>query len=220
MLQLESKNRIVFGKKNNILIKEGQIPAVFYGRKKESTPISIFAKDFKKIWREAGESTIIELKNEDKTPVNVLIHDVAIDPVNDEPIHVDFYVVEMDKEITTMVPLVFIGVSPAVKELKGVLVKVAHEIEIKAMPKNLPHEISVDISLLKTFEDQITVKDLQLPSGVKTTAKEDEVIVLAELPKEEPAEEEKMTIADIQVEKRGKIEEEGAEGAEGGSGKE
>lgn len=201
-LYLEAEKRDLFGKKLKMARKEGKLPAVLYGRKKETTPLFVDLKEFKKIWKRAGESTLIKLKNED-----VIIQDVAIDPIKNEPIHVDFYAVEMDKPITASIPLVFEGIPPAVKELGGILVKVIHEIEIEALPKDLPRALKVDVSGLVALEDQFLVKNIRLPHGVKILAKNDEVVALIETPKEE-IEEPQISIADIEVEKKGKKEEE------------
>lgn len=204
MLELKAENRSIFGKKLYLSRKQGKIPAVLYGKEMESTHLFVDLKDFKRVWKEVGESAIVELKNEGlKKPVNVIIKDVDLEPVSNEPIHVDFYKVEMDKPITAAVPLVFEGVAPAVKELGGVLVKVMHEIEIEALPKDLPQEIKIDVSRLKTFEDRISVSDINLPKGIIVKAKHDEIIIMIEEPVKEEVKEEK-TIEDIEVEKKGK----------------
>lgn len=204
MLNLATEKREIFGKKLTNSRKEEKLPAVLYGRKHKSTNVFINLREFKKVLKNAGESTIIEL-NDGSSQVNVLIHDVSYNTITNEPVHVDFYVVEMDKAIITDVPLVFIGVAPAVKELSGILVKVIHEVEVESLPKDLPHEITVDVSSLKTFEDQITIGDLVLPNGVKIHGKPEEVVVLVEEHKEEVVEE--RTIDDIKVEEKGKKEE-------------
>lgn len=208
-LQLKAEKRDIFGKKLMPARKEGKLPAVVYGGNEETKTIFVSLKEFKKTLEEAGESSIIELIQEGaKNSLNVVIKDVAVDPVSDEPLHVDFYKVRMDKPIIAAVPLVFNGIAPAVKEFGGILVKVMREIEIEALPKDLPSEIAVDISGLKTFEDRLAVSDIKLPAGVKTIAKPDEIIVLIEQPKAEEALPEEKTIADIEVEKKGKKEEE------------
>jgi large subunit ribosomal protein L25 len=113
------------------------------------------------------------------------------------------------------VPLEFIGVSPAVKDLGGVLVKVLHEIEIEALPKDLPHSITVDISSLAQIDDHITAKDLSLAKGVTLVTKESDIVVLVSAVREEKEEEVPAAIDmdAIEVEKRGKKEEDGEEGA-------
>ena len=186
----------------------GKIPAVFYGRKEESTSISISRKEFEKLWRAAGESTVISLEGVGEAK-QALIHEVALDPVSDTPLHVDFYVVEKGAKVQTAVPLVFIGEAPAVKSLGGTLVKVMHEVEVEALPKDLPHELTVDISTLETFDSNIAIKDIAVPEGVVLMADPDETVVAVSEPKEE--EEEPVAQIDmeaIEVEKKGKKEEE------------
>lgn len=214
ILELKAEKRDIFGKKLISFRNEGKLPVVLYGRGIESMPFFVDSSQFKKIWKEAGESTIIELKDESNKPLSVIIYDVDIDPVSNEPRHADFYKVEMDKPITAVVPFVFEGVSPAEKELGGMLVKVMREVEIEALPKDLPHEIKIDLSALKAFGDRITLGDIRLPSGVKFTAKPEEVVALIEEMKEEEIEEKGVEIEDIEVEKKGKKEEEGAEAGE------
>ena len=162
------------------------MPAVFYGKKDESRPIFVSFKDFQKIYKEAGETSVIELNLDDGNKKNVLIHDIKFDVLSGTPIHADFLVVEMDKPIQTVVPLEFLGESDAVKSLGGILVKVLHEIEVEALPANLPHQLEVGISKLKTLEDKIFISDIKLPDGVKILEREsDEVVALIEIPQEE-----------------------------------
>jgi large subunit ribosomal protein L25 len=213
MFELKTENRdmkVSLG----TLRGEGKIPAVFYGRKAKSTSIVLNSIQFKKVWKDAGESSIVTLKTADGE-IGAVIHDVQMDPVKDEPTHVDFYVVEQDKPIEVSVPLEFIGVSPAVKDLGGVLVKVLHEIEIEALPKDLPHSITVDISSLAQIDDHITAKDLSLAKGVTLVTKESDIVVLVSAVREEKEEEVPAAIDmdAIEVEKRGKKEEDGEEGA-------
>ena len=75
------------------------------------------------------------------------------------------------------VPLEFIGISPAVKDLGGVLMKILHEIKVKAEPSNLPHQIEVDISSIVELEGQILAKDISLPKGVELMEHAEEVVV-------------------------------------------
>ncbi len=189
--------------------KAGKIPAVFYGKKQPATSISISQKDFLKVWKEAGESTVVTLK--DKTAsVDTLIHDVDIDPVTDIPRHADFYVFEKGKKIEVSVPLEFIGVSPAVKDLGGSFVKSLHELKISADPMHIPHQIEVDISSLVDFSSQILAGDLKLPTGVELKEMPTQVVAAALAPREEKIEEEApVDLSTIEVEKKGKKEEEG-----------
>lgn len=208
MLELQSEVRNVFGKALSKARKDGKVPAVVYGKGQESISLFVPAGNFAKVWREAGESTVINITGETlKKPISVIIQQVDIDPTSSRPVHVDFYKVDMDKPVQVKVPLVFEGVALAVKELGGVLVKVMHDLEIEALPKDLPHELKVDLSKLKTFDDHITIGDLVLPQGVKAIEEAEEIIALAEQPKEE-VEEPVRTIDSIEVEKKGKKEDE------------
>lgn len=205
------------------LRKEGKMPAVYYGRKKESTPISVLTNEFIKVWHRAGESTVVNLHTPEGE-VRSLIQDVEKHPVTGEPLHADFYVFEAGTSIEVAVPLEFVGVAPAVKELGGVLVKVMHEVEIEALPGNLPQNIEVDITGLKTFDDQISLNDLKLPEGVKLVSETDDTVVLVEEPKEEEEETQTADISEVEVEKKGKAESDGEgesaeSGAEKGEGK-
>jgi large subunit ribosomal protein L25 len=187
----------------------GNIPGVFYGPKVSSTAITVNGPEFMKVWREAGESSVITLSGVGEDH-DALIHDISKDPVRDTVTHVDFYVIEKGKKVQVAVPLEFVGESAAVKTLGGVLIKVIHELEIEALPKDLPHAIEVDISALVDFEAQIKVSDIKLPSGVTAEVDGDEVVVLVSAPKEEVEEvAAPIDMAAIGIsEERGKKEEE------------
>jgi large subunit ribosomal protein L25 len=211
MTELNAEKRERVNKRENVrLRKEGRIPAVFYGRKEEATPISISAAEFEKAWKEAGESTVLTLKGlgDDK---DVLIHEVDVEPIYGAARHVDLYVVDRNKPVQVPVELVFEGVAPAEKELGGTVIKVLHEIEIEALPRNLPHEIVVDISSLKDFESQILVQDLKLPEGVTAITEAEEVVATVSEAKEETEEAPTADVSQVEIsEERGKKEEEGA----------
>ena len=194
------------------LRKGGEIPAVFYGMGKETTPITISSVEFKKVWHKAGESSTIKIESEAGN-VDTLIHEVQVHPVTDEPIHVDFLVVDMNKKIKVHVPLEFIGVSLAVKSAIGSLVKVLHEVEVEALPKDLPHSLSVDISKLITVEDQVLVSDISIPAGVTLITPTEEVVASIAVQKEE-VEAAPVDLSAIEVEKKGKKEEEAVPAAE------
>ncbi len=219
-LQLKAEKREVFGKRLSVFRKEGSLPAVLYGPKDPSSSFFVDSGDFKRIWKKAGETGIVELEIADSSTgksakKQVLIYDVDIDPLHNEPRHVDFYVVDLTKKTTVSVPLAFEGEAPAVKSLGGVLVKVIHELEVEALPEDLPSELEVDISGLKTFEDKVAVSDIKVPQGVEILAEPDEVVALVEEPKEEKHEEETATIEDIEVTGEKKEEKEEAASAEG-----
>ncbi len=194
------------------LRKKGTVPAVFYGKKEKSTPIAIKLSDFLKVWKKAGESSVVVLKQTNGEELEALIHDVDLDPVTETPRHADFYVFEKGHKIEVDIPIEFIGVAPAIKDLGGTLVKVLRELKVEAMPKDLPREIVVDISSLATFENQIIAKDIKLPEGVNLVSGFDEVVALVAEAKEEVEEvSAPVDLSAIEVEKKGKKEEETVE---------
>ena len=166
ILEIKSKKRILLGKKVKSLRREGIIPAVVYGGKEGATPIELDLKEFSKVFKTAGETTLIKLLVEEEVK-NVLVHDISRDSITEEISHVDFYEVKMDEKITAKVPLIFIGDAPAVIDLGGVLIKAMQELEVRALPADLPHQIEVDVSQIKTFDDNILVKDIKLPKNVE-----------------------------------------------------
>lgn len=202
------------GVKLDALRKSGKIPAVFYGAGKATTSVTIPNVEFKKVWRDAGESSAVKVAMEGGD-IDVLIHEVQVDPVSDEPIHVDFLAIDMKKKIKVKVPLTFEGISNAVKSGIGNLVKVLHEIEIEALPSDLPSTLFVDISKLEGLDKNIIVSDIKLPAGVVAITSGSDVVasIVAQVEeKEEVAAPVDLTA--IEVEKKGKKEEEGA-GADG-----
>lgn len=195
------------GKQLESLRGAGKLPAVMYGPKEESTPLTLDRIAFEKLFKEAGESSVIVLEGL-SAPKEVLVHDVSFDPRRGGVIHVDFYAVEAGKEITVGVPLEFTGEAPAIK-LGGTLTKVLYEVEVTAKPKDLPQHIAVDVSSLDDFEKRILVKDLSVPKGVTIENDPEDVVVLVqavEEEKEEPVA--PVDMAAIEVEEKGKKEEE------------
>jgi len=184
MLELKAKLRQEFGRKLNKQRRSGQIPAVIYGHGIKSEPLYVSLKEFEKVLKDAGESTLVRLEIGSKKH-NVLIHDIASNSLNGEILHIDFYEVRMDEKLKAKIPLVFVGESLAVKSEGGVLVKSVQEIEVEALPADLPKEILVDISSLKTFEDKIQIKDLSVAGSVKISAKPEEIVASVVPPRSE-----------------------------------
>lgn len=203
MFAIKAKKREA-GIKLDVLRKEGEIPAVFYGAGKVTTSISVPIVEFKKVWRDAGESSAIKVQMLDND-IDVLIHEVQVDPVTSEPIHADFLAIDMKKKIRVHVPLEFEGISDVVKSGIGNLVKVMHEFEIEALPGDLPHNLIVDISKLKTLNDQIFVSDVKLPAGVVVINEPTDVVVsVVEQVEEKEEVVVPVDLSAIEVEKKGK----------------
>lgn len=202
------KGEIREGKKNLAALRaSGFLPAVYYGHKEKPVSCVVSLAEFKKVWKSAGESSVVTIETP-KAKVTTLIHDVQVDPLRGEPIHVDFYAIEKGQEVEVAIPLEFKGVSAAVKDFGGTLVKVLHELEIKALPENLPHGLIVDIALLTTLEGQILAKDIALPKGATLVTGPSEVVAAIAVAKEEKEETAPVDLSKIEVEKKGKKEEE------------
>ncbi|KKW21173.1 MAG: 50S ribosomal protein L25 [Parcubacteria group bacterium GW2011_GWB1_52_7] len=183
-IELQAEKREVLGKRSKTIRKGGLLPAVLYGAETASVALAVPLKSFQKVLEAAGESSLVNLLVGGKQH-NVLIHDVAVDPLTGLPIHADFLSVRMDKEIRAKVPFEFVGEASAVKAEGGILVRVMHEVEISALPKDLPHTIQIDLHKLEHVNDRITIGDLTAPSGVKIIAEQDDVITLVEAPRSE-----------------------------------
>jgi large subunit ribosomal protein L25 len=190
--------------------KEACIPAVYYGAHAKSTPIFINAIDFGKVFSSAGESSTVTLSTE-HGPETVLIQDVQRDPVKGHPVHVDFYVIEKGQKVHVQIPLHITGESPAVKA-GGVLVQVMHELSVEGEPSALPHDFTVDISSLVAMDSVIHVSDIALPKGVTLYHIEptDTVVAIAAAKDEPEAPVTPIDLSAIEVEKKGKKEEEAA----------
>lgn len=218
MIKLNAKIRKETGKKTSAIKKAGKIPAVVYGHKIKNVLLEVDYQEFSKVFSKTGESSLVELNVEgEKEKRLVLIHEIQIDPVTDKFLHVDFFQPSLKEEVQVKVPLVFEGDSPAVKDLGGTLVKNISELEIKALPQNLPHEVKVSISGLKTFEDHILVKDLILSKDIKVLIGAGEIVVSVAPPSkveeelEKPIEEKVEDVEKVEKEKKEEVIEESRE---------
>lgn len=210
-IELNASVRTEVGSQLGALRRDGNIPAVLYGKGIDNVSIKVNAKDFSKVLKEAGESTLVYL-SVDGSEYPTIITEVVSDPISSQYIHADFHKVNLKEKIKAHVPVVFEGESSAVKDLKGVFVRNVNEIEVEALPQDLPHEISVDISVLKELGAQILAKDLKLPNGVELQTEADAIIALVQEPMSEEElkaslEGEAKTVDDVEVIEKEKTEE-------------
>jgi large subunit ribosomal protein L25 len=214
MESITAESRTIQGKAVSSLREKGLLPAVIYGKGQKTEMISVPFVDFIKLWRHAGESTVVSLKMSggDKS---VLIHDVSFDPLKGMPTHADFYVVDMKRKVRVEVPIEWKGEEDAAKA--GILVKVLHALHVEALPSDLPHAISVDVSVLKSPADTVLVENILLPKGVVILNEKDELVALVEAPKETVEETTEAfsedAVKNIEVVEKGKKAEEGDEAA-------
>ena len=205
MLTLKAQSRKLVGRKTKALREQGLIPAVVYGHGFKSKSIQVPYLEFEKIFKQVGESSIINLVIDTVKPqpqpkaglpqdekagpplaeIKVLIHDIQYHALTNQIQHIDFYKIKADEKITVEVELEFISEAPAVKELSGVLFNNLDKVEIECLPENLIHKIEVDISKLKTFDDIIRVKDLNVPQGIKILKDLSEMVIQVQRPRAE-----------------------------------
>ena len=198
-MELVAQKREKLGKASKALRGEGLIPAEIYGFCIQNEHISVNSKEFAKVFKEAGENTVVNLVIDgNKQPA--LVQDVQRDRITHEVTHIDFYKVRMDKAVRVSIPLKFIGESLAVKEKLGTLNKAISEVEVEALPADLPHDIEVDLGILMDIEKVIHISDLKVSNKVKVLLEPDAVIAtLVELRKEEVVEK-PVDVSEVKVE--------------------
>ncbi len=168
-----------------VLRRAGKIPAVLYGHDIKNENLLIDRKAFTKVFTDAGTSNLVDLSIGQEQPRQVLISDIQYDPLTDKPIHVDFYQVRMDEEIEAEVEVEYVGISPAVKEQGGVLVKNLDKIKVECLPGDLPSKITIDISGLKTFDDAVKISDLEISDKVQILHEDNVVLTTVTPPRSE-----------------------------------
>lgn len=162
---LKAEKRMVVGRKTKKLRASGLLPATIYGKKVTSTSVQVQQDDFEKTFKDAGRSGLVELALE-KAIRPALIHNVQLDPVSGKPLHVEFFQVDLKEKVKTKVPVEFMGEAPAVSQKVGVLLTLLDELEIEALPTDLPEKITIDVSRLSSVDQELKVSDVKVPTGV------------------------------------------------------
>jgi len=213
---LAAQPRQLTGKKVKQLRAKGLIPGIIYGHLERPEPISVEAKDFRRVFQDAGTGTLVDLTIGEQKPLKVLIHEPQAHYLTGEPIHADFYAVKMDEEIETEIPIHFVGVAPAVEELEGNFISNKDELTIKCLPGDLIPSVEVDISSLKTFDNLIRVTDIKVPETIKVMDDPEETVALVTPPRSE--EELEAELAEDKTAEEAAVEELGKELEDGGEG--
>ena len=159
-LTLNADTRSTVGRKVKKLRREGLLPANIYGKKFKSQAIQVNFSKYIKLSNEAGETTLIGLVLEGKK-IPVLIHNTQVDPVSDMPSHVDFLQVNLKEKVTADVPVELVGESPAEKQGLGTVVQYIDEVEVVALPTDLPEKFEIDLSQLNNVGDAVQIKTLR-----------------------------------------------------------
>jgi len=187
--------------------KKGKVPAELYGNKQQNQHLFINQIEFEKLYRAAGESSLVDLNLGKDKSFKVLIQAIDLDPMSGHIIHADLLQVRMDEALQVKIPLMFIGESKAVKELGGTLVKSLEEVEVSCLPGDLISHLDVDISSLNSFEDAIRVADLNFPKNIKVITEPETTIALVQAQKVEAVEEKPVDVAESPTEAEAKAAE-------------
>ena len=205
-IKLLVEKRKLVGRQVKLLRKDSVLPANIYGRKVKSLAVQVDLKSFLPVLKEAGEAGLVELKVKGEDKIRpVLIHNIQYHSVSDQPLHADFYQVNLKEKVTTKIPVELVGESPAVKSKVGILIQPLSEIEVEALPTDLPEKIEVDISKLENIDDAVLVSDVKLEETVKVLTDTTQILVKIDTPAKEEE------VAPVEEEKG---EEEGEEGEE------
>lgn len=213
--------RDVFGSKLRSLREDGFIPAELYGRDTENVHVSVLKKDFGRVYKDAGYSSLVDLVLDgSKTPV--LIYAIDKHPVTGEIMNVDFYKVRMDEAVEADISFEFIHESSAVKDEHGILVTVLQDVTVEALPADMPRHIQVDLSKLKHIDDAITIGDLEVGDKIKILADVHSVVVMvkAQVTEEEEAAQQAEGVDVSKIEVVGEKEKSEEKAEEAVSGKE
>lgn len=183
------------------LRRDGKIPAEYYGNGVKNHSLALDYQTFRRVYKKAGDNTIIDLQIANGGEKKVLVQRVDYDPRSGQFLYVEFINIRMDEEVTTHVPIVLEGQAPAVKEMGGILIQSLDEIEIRCLPKDLLHEVKVDISSLVDFHHSIHVSDIQLPSSVTCLTDGGVTVATVSAPAQEVEESptEERTVEDVEV---------------------
>lgn len=155
---------------------QGNLPATIYGKGYQAASITVDTEQFKKLYQEAGETHVVQLTLSEQT-VPVLIHTAQQHPVTQQIQHIEFLKVNLKEKIKTFVPVSIIGDSPAVEQNLGTVMQVLQEVEIEALPNDLPETLQVDITTLEEVNSEKKVSDLVVPEGVTVLSDMEQTVV-------------------------------------------
>lgn len=178
--KLKVEKRKLMGRKVKKLRRDGIIPANIYGKDVKSEAVQLELSQFIPVYNEVGETGLVDIIIAKDTKIRpVLVHNVQSDPVTDQLIHIDFHQVNLSEKVTAQIPVELIGESPAVEQKQGILVRTLDEIEVEALPTDLPESIEIDVTKLEKVDDMVKVGQIKL--GDKITILADESTIVAKI---------------------------------------
>lgn len=174
--KLTVEKRKILGKNVKKLRREDILPANIYGKDIKSLAVQVPYKEFEKVYKEAGETGLVDVEIAGEIKPS-LIHNLQQDYYNHRILHVDFYQVNLKEKVKTTVPIQIVGEARAVSDKLGLLLTPLSQIEIEALPTDLPEKIEVQVEHLAAVNDQIAVKDIKAPTGVTILTGPEQVLV-------------------------------------------
>jgi large subunit ribosomal protein L25 len=174
---IEASRRTVTGKQVSQLRREGKLPAILYGHNIEATPVTLDRRTASKTLHKASRSSLITIDLEG-TELNALVREIQRDFIRGDLLHVDFQVVSLTEKIRATVPVILEGSSPAISEYNAVVISGLSQLEVEALPQDLPENFTIDISELNNIGDGIYVRDLEVPINVAILTDKDEMLVI------------------------------------------
>ena len=215
-LELTLDPRAAHGKANKRLRRTGVVPAVVFGKDHASTPVQVDAKTFETLYRTAGRTSVIQLRLPGGNgTTSGLIKSVQRHPLSGNALHIDFFVVNLLTEMEIDVPLVFVGEAPAVEAYGGTLLHNLSQLHVRAKPNDIPHEITVNVSVLETLDHAIHVRDLNLNRDLVHVLTDGDTLVATVVPPRIEEEPEVVAVPEGELEEGAVAE--GAEEGEGGA---
>ena len=203
---LKAEKRSVEGRKVKVLRNRGILPGNVFGKKVKSLAVQVDLKDFQKTYKEVGETGLLTLSiGTDERPV--LIHNLQLHPISDEPVHIDFLQVDLKVKVEADIPVELSGESPAEKQGVGTVVQYVNEVKVEALPADLPEKFEVDTSVLAEVDQAIMVKDLSYDKAkVEVKTSPDEIVAKVEPPQKEEVVEAPVAPTEGEVPAEGAVE--------------
>ncbi len=172
---LNAEKRTIFGKRVKHLRREGLLPANMFGKGIKSLSVQMPLKEFQEIYKKVHETGLVDLSVAGETHP-ILIQNVHVDPQTHTPLHADFFKVNLKEKVKATIPIVGIGEPKAVIDKIGVLLQPLSEVEVEALPADLPEHLEINIERLAQIGESLTIADLKVPSDVEIMAEPAEMI--------------------------------------------
>lgn len=184
-LEIAVAARDVYGKQNKRLRTTGVVPGVLFGKTTGSIAVQIDARALELLYHQAGRTSVVSVSVDGGRPTSAIIKGIQRNPLTGKALHVDLFAVDLTQEMQAEIPLVFVGTSPAVEMEAGILFTSLDHLKVRALPADLPHEISVDLTALVDMEATIHVRDIAVEGKVTVINDPDDLVAKVTPPREE-----------------------------------